>query len=266
MIDFFTEAGRDEVLITLRMHIIKSALALAFVVALSAPAGRAQTLVFHHGATNPQLEGWNRGISGFPYPTAGAVLDQSIEAWEVNKTIADSSLTYSYTIGEADLLAAKQKGWSFSFSLFVAEYPSPADGSIYFQVNTNGEVWNAKIGATEGGAPILQFGYGSYPAYNLSSGGGEYHDYELIYNPIEGNLDLYIDGIVRMNQIEGGVSGGIPATGTVSWGASGFTGTGSGHWSSVEFSIIPEPASFGIYAGALSIMISCLSRKVRRRS
>lgn len=244
---------------------MKPTLALICLLALCAQTAHGQTLIAHHGTTNPQLEGWNRSGSGFPQPTGAAVFDGSVGAWKVDKAIANSSLLYSYTINAASLLAAKQKGWSFAFSLLVAEYPSPADNSIFFQIDTNGEVWNGRIGATANGEPIFQFGYGSYPAYTLSSGAGEYHDYDLVYNPLEGNLDLYIDDALQLANIEGGSSGNSLGTGGVTWGASGFSGTGSGHWNSVEFSIIPEPASVGICTGAAVIILCLFRNKIRRR-
>ena len=76
------------------------------------------------------------------------------------------------------------------------------------------------------------------PTFTLQSAGSGYHLYELIYDPVAGSADLFVDGIERISDFEGLALVVAP---NVGWGAGSSADVGEGRYNLVQFEVTSVP-------------------------
>ena len=236
----------------MKIHTFKAAtLAFGYLV-----SGAKASLIFSHvGANDPTTEGWIDSGSGTLVTTGGVMNDlgTGVDSWFVDDpTAVSGSLTHYVQVPDAMTISqASALGWTLSVNArMVTSSGSGIPGmkaryhngtstrfGMLFDRETDGDPSVELIG---GGAFILD-----------GAGDGEYHLYELIYDPIAGSADLFVDGVERISNYAGYTG---PATTRVDWGANSSSTTGRGHFNSVEFSVVPEPSAILLFGlGYLSL-------------
>ena len=104
---------------------------------------------------------------------------------------------------------------------------------------------------------------GPFGVFEIDGGAGDYHDYSLVYDPIAGSADLFVDGIERISDYTG-----TPiAFSRVAWGAGADNGTGEANFQSVTFETdsvaVSEPGALIVFAAGLA-GLGVLRRRARR--
>jgi hypothetical protein len=246
---------------------IKKALGATILFTLLSSAANSTPIIFHEGGSNPVDEGWRN--SGFA--SAGPSTENGSDSWSIEKQLGYEYRSYSYTIDSDDLTLAKQLGWSYSFEVQYTDFLSPTSNGLFFQINTNGKVWDGRIGGQADLDQVFSLGYGGPLSYVHEGSGQSFHNYEFRYDPFDELVDVYINNLLTFENIDGGSSSRPDGTGTISWGISPSSAIGKGDWRWVDFSInesepvaVPEPGSLVLLiAGILSLGVI---RRIRSES
>ncbi len=78
--------------------------------------------------------------------------------------------------------------------------------------------------------------------------GSGYHVYSLVYDPVAGSADLFVDGVEVVSDYAG-LAASAPRVG---FGAADSQATGQGNWSQVSFTVLPEPGTALLLAAGLA--------------
>lgn len=221
----------------------------------------ADIIFAHNGATNPLTEGFTNSDPGVGVTTGGIVNDlgTGLDAWFVDDdslALGSAVIYRSSTMSSSNVANAINSGWRLSVNLRVVEGPSAGvfdglnasfvTGSLAFGMSFDMEIDNDPTVTLFGGTSFTLEGAGS----------GDYHLYELIYDPSESSADLFVDGTER---ISGYAGSALSAPARINWGGNASSGTGRGHFNSVQFSVVPEPTS--LFALGIGLAASTLTRR-----
>lgn len=214
--------------------------------------------VFQHTDDNDPVatEGWTENGAGTGVSTGQITNDagSGLDAWFVNdgSVALGSSRFYSLTPTASQVAQGSAFGWKLSARLRVVDVSTDeildrVDQSITVQYLDGTRRYLMNFGPDSDGDPtvLLGTGIGSYsntgPTFTLQGVGSTYHLYELIFDPIAGSADLFIDGIERLSDYTGDGSGSPMS---VLWGAGQSSSIGQGNYNLVEFALAtPEPAT-----------------------
>ena len=206
----------------------------------------------HSGATDPLSERWTQVYFGTSDVTAGPVVNDlgtGIDAWYVYDTGTDLGDLGGYSAAVSSTLVAlgNAYGWKLSAYIRVLSGSGTAGGSPMVLYRDGTKSWQLHFGTTAGGDPIVRlYGGPSGPSvdYTLTGLGGQYNLYELIYDPVRAEADLYVNGSLLHSGYKG-----FSYSGTyVFWGAGSSPDTGRGHFADVKFYVNPEPSSVLLWA------------------
>ena len=182
-------------------------------------------------------------------------LGLGINAWFVEDASTGLYTTQFYwqqpTTGQ--LSAASTYGWSLSTTLRVVEESEGVSESLFARFRDGTTSWEMAFDMQADADPVVQLytSGGTDPSYALEGVGSTYHTYSLVYDPAAGSADLFVDGVERISDYEGWL---YSAT-HVAWGTGGSNATGRGHFSSVQWDVVPEPSSLVmLISGALAVL------------
>ena len=206
----------------------------------------ADTLLFEHsGSNNPTTEGWTHNIGQGGNTSSGSVAG----AWYFEDTSVDLNTweTYLQTPDSTQISNGSLHGWSLSTTLSMLAGSSGEFNSIYADYGDGVTDWAMTFGTDGNGDPMVLLG-NSYQgtlhgSYTVGGGAGEFHTYSLVFDPGEGSVDLFVDGVERISDY----TGAAYSSERVSFGAGASNGTGLAHFSSVQFTVVPEPISSTLF-------------------
>jgi hypothetical protein len=224
------------------------------------------SVIEHTGSNQPDAgEGWELynyygGSVAFPITN-----DDGHDAWAVQKTDAGQELVYSYQLTSDQATQAQSLGWNVDAVLRVVDVDDDPDFAVSVHFAVGATRYDMAFGSTAQSDPIVMLvtsydGNGLNPVgITYTATGSGYHDYKLVYDPVAGGADLFIDGIERISDYQGNPN--LDNTPRVFFGAAGNQGTGTGYYNHIAVEV-PEPAS----AGLLLIGAAGLLRRRRRSS
>lgn len=212
-----------------------------------------QVLIQHVGANAPASEGWGQAGNG---GSAGAVANDAgsgFDAWFVN----DSDGSYRYyteALTAAERENAQTLGWTLRARLRIVDTSDNPDYSVFvgYWPNTN-TFFVMTFGSDADGNPIvwLPTGPSTGPRHTVIALGStpsseQYHLYELVYDPLLGSADLFVDG-TEVSSDYLGLPDAVPDTynGRVSWGGGQTDSTGHGNYNLVQFELHAPPDADG---------------------
>jgi hypothetical protein len=214
---------------------------------------QAETVFVHTGNTNPLTEGWT--TEGFAQDTTFGPItnDGGFDAWYVsdNSFELGSHFQYLQTLTDGQVTRANTNGWTLTAKMRVDVNNPPGlspfmeytDGILRFVLGFGrGDGDDFKLILWDGGCTSRLCFRVTGEVYTFEDAGDSYHEYQLVYDPSAGSADLYIDGIERASNYEGGVHP-PSGVGRVGWGSLHDTGGGAGRYNFVHFEIVPEPSS-----------------------
>jgi hypothetical protein len=210
--------------------------------------------------TQPGTQGWaTNGNMGFFMP----VNDGGMPAWGQNTRGQPTDAMYTIYPTDSDISDANALGWTIKV---IARLPSTSDAAsgqgatVYYADGAH--AWGFDLGTDADGDPIVTLGFfGGPPSYTLQGAGNAgYHTYEMVYDTVAKNVDMFIDG----NEVLSNWGGFGPYSGKrFSWGdtTSGTDG-GQSLWHVVQWRSVPEPATMALIGfGAAAL----LARRKRRK-
>jgi len=203
-------------------------------------------VALHDGDVDPTTEGWSINTIGAS-ATIGPINDGGIFAWTIDDDSATDRFLYTQSVSNQDISDGNALGWRLSVELRMTEAPLPAfvssqsasyrDGTTSYQlgwgIEANNDVYVMLI---DGSFASVPFG----ATFSLAGSGGGYHRYDLIYDPIAGNADLFVDNVEVLSDY---IGFGL-AQQFVGFGAFSTQNTGAANWGRVDLQTIPEPSSF----------------------
>ena len=269
---------------TRRMELLVT-LALVAVSAVTQNVSAA-VIASHSGATDPTSEGWT--LEQTPNAVVGPIASDShgggIGTWYTYDLEANAGSGHAYYNGSSALTASALAdittgGWAMRAYLRVNdmkadggnEQPDQAPG---LQIALAGsQQWIIlKLGQDSSGNTTAQMLSGYNPGTGLMNessimtiSGSGYHNFEFRGSPTGSLVDLYVDGIQKVNGLSAAnLDAGLAAAlgNRVFWGCADTQGVGVGYYNSVQFETaptpIPEPS---MLAFGLTCLLACAWRK-----
>lgn len=190
------------------------------------------------GNNDPESYGWicsegSAGITIWGHGTA--------PAWVLSDASSDEGTfaNYSYTPTPEEKGNMAARGWKLTVDI-ATPLPNcaPEGGSVFIAVPMENKSFLLRFG-TAGKHQIVELfdNKGTvFGSYELSEQEG-YHLHELVYDPITGTADLYVDGKKALSGFDGGSVG----SDSVVWGSGLSEGIGEGRWRKVKLELRPVP-------------------------
>ena len=265
---------------------MKSLRAFSLMMAVSATqmaAAEAAVVFSHSGNADPTTEGWvvEPSFAPFGRPSSGPLTgDLGLDAWSIddNLTTIGSNWFYTQSPDAAQNSQASTNGWTLRARLRVVDSPDAVGnaGSIILEYANGVTDYRLALGAEADGDPIVLLWDGGVSSdgttatgtsFTLQGGGSGYHLYELVYKPVAGAADLFIDGVLRVSNFTGVASSTFNR---VAWGSASSSDTGQSNWNLVEWEVtaVPLPAALPLFLGGLLGLraVSSLSRRAASRN
>ncbi len=237
-------------------------LGAVFICAVSGTASA--TIIDHSGSAQPDTdEGWNLAVyygGSDAYPVSS---DRGEDVWGIEKTNPFQELVYTYQLTSEQNDAVQNLGWTVNVRLRVVNVSDDPDFAISVHFGVGATRYDMNFGSDGNADPIVMLvnsfdGNGLNPAGSTYTTSGDgYHDYKLVYDPIAGNADLFIDGVERISNYNGNANQAGVAN--VFFGAAGNQGTGRAYFSQLSIAV-PEP-------GGISLLLigACAALRRQRR-
>ena len=229
-------------------------LTILVTVGLSDPASGQGVLYQHLGANDPANEGFTLSTSGSGGTTGPILDDDGVDAW-ATQVGSGGTLWYSRDL---DVALMSQNDWVLSLTLRVVE-PGPYYNNSFVRVQMGSSGYNLWFSAQTDGDPIVRVGqFSTGPVYVLDGGGPGYHDYQLKYQTELGSAELWVDGVMQMNDIAP-----ISLNGSALLWGENQAGPSHVNWGMVSLQIVPEPSAVGLLFAGL-VLASMKSRAIGR--
>ncbi len=229
----------------------------------------ADTILYQHsGSNNPTIEGWTY-LPATTGVSVGAINDGGTNAWYVddNSTAIGSTAMYAGDVASEYIAVGNTYGWTLSTILRAVDTPDIPDGSLDIIYRDGATGWQMQIGSESDGDQIVRLRTNSVIPqtgieYTLSGLGSSYNTYSLVYDPLAGSADLFINGIEQISDYTGYATSQT----RVLWGSGTSNDTGQGNYSSVLFSVVPEPISATLFiVGGATLGFRRMRKKIMNK-
>jgi len=235
-----------------RMRVSASLLiATAWVLVVSVSVSAAP-VVEHTGDTNPLTEGWSSlfgdGISVGP---AGPPA-----SWAITGS-ANGAGWYTWVPTSQHVADAMADGWALEATVQAAAGGDTGSAALWFAIpGIDRYVLNIESDGVTQTVNAVTYAYSWDTGSAFASPAGP-HAYRIRYDPQAATADVFVDGVERISNWGGD---GYITTGGVNWGVGSGAAVGTGSYSHVAFTILPEPASL-----TLLLVGGCAALWARRR-
>ncbi|NER35226.1 MAG: hypothetical protein F6J93_14650, partial [Oscillatoria sp. SIO1A7] len=197
----------------------------------------------HEGSTNPSSAGWQETTyaGNFAGPVTND-LGLGIDAWFTDDNVTGSggsrSISYWGTPTASQVQEANNLGWKLSANVRLVEPTTnlgqAATALIYRDGTTS---YQLHLGSDSDGnlQAALIDGLGansSSTLVDLNGGLNDYHQYELVFDPVSDSVSLLVDGIEQFSDYDGASFSSSPS---VFWGSGTSNGVAESNWNSVKF-------------------------------
>ena len=205
------------------------------------------TIFEYTGSGDPTGQGWSAfGGSG---TSSGPVGPEN--AWNVNDSslAVGSTLFYSQTPTAGNQADGASNGWSLSTRLKMVTGNPSGLNTIFVDYIDGATQWLMFFSTSLDGDTIVsaQTASGPFDSFEVNGSAGQYNDYSMVFDPLSGTADLFVDGVEQISNY-GGIS---QAFSRVAWGAGADNGTGEANFESVTFdvasAVVPEPGTLLIF-------------------
>ena len=217
-----------------------------------------QVFISHIGSINPGKEGWLVPTSAIGQKHEPG--DNDLGAgnctnpcpfWRVTDASTVIGSLGSYT---AVFPYNTAGGWEFRSKIRVQPFTEgTAEGPNFsrtllprFPVSGGTQEYGLKFGITAAGDMQIQTQPTSGSSSTINIGSSySYHDVRVVYNPIESNADVIVDGKLVIADYTGRFLNNLNIH-AVLWGSAASGGTGRMHWHSIELELNPDTDNDGL--------------------
>ncbi len=225
----------------------------------------ASIIALHSGSTDPTTEGWTFVGTGTGV-TTGAINDGGTPAWFVDddSTVSGSIGLYRFDVSALDAAQGNSAGWTLSTTIRNVDVPDTESGSTAVIYRDGSTSWSLQFGSESDGDPVVLARtsltndlIGS--SYVLNGAGNTFNTFQLVYDPVLGSADLFVNGIEQISNYSGFA---LTETPKVYWGSGRSPDTGRGNYSSVSFSTaVPIPSAAWLFGSGLLGLVGMARRK-----
>jgi hypothetical protein len=210
---------------------------------LAAPLG--DVFAEHLGNQAPTTEGWDYVAAPGVQVGEGPVESDGvagIAAWYVDDNAAHDggALGYTQPLADEAVTRALRNGWVLRARLRVVDAPDAVDWAVRVAFLAGDRCWDMVFGSEPNGDPVVRLPEleSSGPGLTVRGGAGQYHLYELKYDPRSATAALWVDGIQRIESYAG-CRAASPEV-AIRWGSGDSLGTGQGNYNLVQFDVLRD--------------------------
>lgn len=239
---------------------------LAIILLVGTQNVSASVIALHSGSTDPTTEGWTFVGAGTGI-TTGAINDAGTPAWFVNddSTVSGSIGMYQFDVNTSDAALGNSAGWSLSTTMRNVDVPDTESGSTIVIYRDGSTSWQLQFGSESDGDPVVLARTSLTndligTKYVLQGAGNTFNTFQLVYDPLLGSADLFVNGIEQISDYSGFA---LTQTPTLFWGSGRSPDTGRGNYSSVSFSTsaVPIPSAAWLFGSGLLGLMGMARRK-----
>ncbi|MHC4520974.1 MAG: hypothetical protein ACYTAS_20470, partial [Planctomycetota bacterium] len=200
----------------------------------------------HRDSMDPLTEGWTDDNRDFLDVSTYAVVDDEglgVDAWAIDDYSTDggSSGTYIVELDQSAIDEALKLGWQLRAKLrIVVGVPPSNDSSVHVGFHDGSREWGMMFGKGKGDSPVvaLRETNTTYQILlpDLDAG---YHTYELRFDPVGEDADLYVDGVLHHSGFVARSLSSSPEHRSVYFGSTYHDGEGHGNYNHVSFTFPP---------------------------
>jgi hypothetical protein len=214
----------------------------------AASSNHAQEVLLHHqGATDPVSEGFSLVLT--PHGFVGPTNNLGHDAWWVFS--GGDVVAYRYLFSAAEQRRLERADAILAVTMRIQGFPNTAHTAAMAFYHGNEAFWIG-LDMQADGDPLIRTRSSLAPIWAYEGGGSGYHDYEFRYHADTDTASLWVDGLERVNDING--DPGFAGWG-VFWGSPGQGLAGSSYWNDVSLTVIPEPSSLAV--AGLGVLCLC---------
>ncbi len=181
-----------------------NALAMTLLGTAAACAGTT-TLALHEGAADPTTEGFTFSNAGQMLGAVGPVKGdglQMLDAWFTDDEGTDSNLSYRADLTAAQTAQMASAGFRLAVRMRTPTLNDATDFGMTVQVENGARQFLLRFGSAANGVPFV-VANGDETTFVVPGPADSYHLYELIDDDADGDVDLYIDGNLRLANYAG---------------------------------------------------------------
>ncbi len=203
------------------------------------------TLALHAADADPTTEGFTFSNTGAALGAVGPLTGdgaQMFDAWFTDDEGTNSNLSYSIELSEAQTDAMATDGFRLVARMRSPTLSDDPDFGMTVQVEDGARQFLLRFGTSANGVPLVVLN-GDPTFYVVPGVPGEYHNYELIDADADGDVDLFVDGTLRVSDFPG-----VPASRRLVAFGDTSTTPGSGgraHWNLVLLETLGAAACVG---------------------
>jgi hypothetical protein len=210
-----------------------------------APTVADSIFLSHYDEVDPTTEGWDSYV-GTATTVVPVTDDRGGEAWRITDPggMDDSVAVYFKSIPTETLDQMMTHGWTMRACIRIADDSGLGQQSIFFGLNTTVrrfDMWFSDVGFAPVDIVTLMASLGdciiagptTFSSGESQCGTEGFHLFELVYDPTTQTADLYIDGLLQIEDYPGHTIG-LNQTGGISWGAGSTCGDGVGDFRLIE--------------------------------
>jgi len=170
------------------------------------------TIIKHEGANAPTTEGWTRIISEVPpdhLVSEGALSPDpcfpGVDAWQIasygTAPGQGGSIEYKYVLTPVQRSDAAVLGWTLKARWRLESNVFNWAQSNYVGIRLQDAWYQMRLGYGDALARAVRVFDASWPNSQVELGADGYYTTELVYDPADGMVDFYVDGVLEFTDL-----------------------------------------------------------------
>ncbi len=219
---------------------------LATAIAVMAGTVYSEIIIRNYGTEYPTSDGeFVRSSAGTTGESASTSDRQGLPSRIINSP-ANGRCTYDGEITTKQSNKAFMQGFIIRANMYAAGVSDAVDWAIMLDYNdvTHDKRIALQFGSDSNGYTIVKVGIGTNGGSYTNTSATAFNEYELRYDTVASNVDLFVDNIEVLSDIGFGSSFGTENL--LRWGSNSYGDSGASHWNLVEFEVVPAHSTLAL--------------------